>query len=245
MLESVEIYGPHLKPPSFHEMRVSLPQNELEYTKMGTMFVKGVDASNYAKTRDKLAELLDTFDEEIGDKNVVQLITNNGSNYVMAGKILTLNRPNMFWTPCVAQCIDLMLDLMLEDIRKIPRVHKKWSDKSSKDPKGKRTTSIILMPSFLNDVVYTLKVMAPLVDVLRMDGYYLNSKYFYNKLEIENDPKLVRGLRKCIETLCGSHEVEVMILVQLTKYKGVTGLFDNFLPASEWWKPYGVETPDL
>ncbi|CAK8561487.1 unnamed protein product [Lathyrus sativus] len=66
---------------------------------VGTMFVISVDASNYAKTGDKLAELLDTFVEKMGEKDVVQLITDNESNYVAAGKILTSNRPNKFWTP--------------------------------------------------------------------------------------------------------------------------------------------------
>ncbi|CAI8608881.1 unnamed protein product [Vicia faba] len=86
----------------------------------GSMFVKSVDASNYAKTGEKLAELLDTFIEEMGEKNIVQLITNNGSNYVAADKELCLKRPHVFWTPCVAHCIDLML----EDIGKIPKVQK-------------------------------------------------------------------------------------------------------------------------
>ena len=96
MLEAVESYGPHLKPPSFHELRVPLLQKELEYTKgllknhkvqknkygcsimsdgwtdrkgrtlinflvncpTKAMFVKSDDASDYTKTRDKLAELL-------------------------------------------------------------------------------------------------------------------------------------------------------------------------------------------
>lgn len=94
--------------------------NFLANCPVGTMFVKSVDASNYAKTEDKLAELLDTFVEEMGEQNVVQLITGNGSNYVTAGKILTSKRPNIFWTPCAAHCIDLML----EDIGKIPKVDK-------------------------------------------------------------------------------------------------------------------------
>ncbi|CAI8585541.1 unnamed protein product [Vicia faba] len=84
------------------------------------MFVKSVDAFDYANTGEKLAELLDTFIEEIGEINVAQLITDNGSNYVAAGKILCLKRPNMFCTPCHAHFIDLML----EDIGKIPKALK-------------------------------------------------------------------------------------------------------------------------
>ena len=42
---------------------------------------------------------------------------------------------------------------------------------TSKEPKGKETAKVVLMPSFWNSVVYTLKVMVPLVKVLRLvDG---------------------------------------------------------------------------
>ncbi|XP_050910489.1 uncharacterized protein LOC127125727 [Lathyrus oleraceus] len=89
--------------------------------------------------------------------------------------------------------------------------------------------------------------------LLHFVGYYLNPKYYYEKSKIENDPKSVRGLRKCIETLSESDEVEDKILVQLAQYKGATGLFGirttirqrlTSTPA-EWWKSYGAETPDL
>ena len=44
-------------------------------------------------------------------------------------------------------------------------------NKLSKEPKGKEAAKVVLMPSFWNSVVYTLKVMAPLVKVLRLvDG---------------------------------------------------------------------------
>ena len=43
--------------------------------------------------------------------------------------------------------------------------------KLSKEPKGKEAAKVVLMPSFWNSVVYTLKVMTPLVKVLRLlDG---------------------------------------------------------------------------
>jgi hypothetical protein len=60
---------------------------------------------------------------------------------------------------------------------------------------------------------------------LHAAGYYLNPKYFYSKSEIENDPKLVRGLHKCIDTLCESYEVEDMVRSQLGVYKSAGGLF--------------------
>ena len=47
--------------------------------------------------------------------NVVQVITDNASNYVLVGKLLEEKHNTIFWTPCAAHCIDLMLD----DIGKI------------------------------------------------------------------------------------------------------------------------------
>ncbi|XP_058755022.1 uncharacterized protein LOC131628172 [Vicia villosa] len=158
MVEAIGMYGAHLKPPSYHELRVPLLQDELRLTHemlstnkkeqekygcsimsdgwtdtkgrtlinflvnspAGTMFVKSVDASADMKTGQKLFQLLDSFVEEIGESNVVQLVTDNGSNYVLAGRHLQVSRPKIFWTPCAAHC----LDLMLEDIGKIPKVKK-------------------------------------------------------------------------------------------------------------------------
>ena len=86
----------------------------------GTMFVKSIDASSFMKTGEKTFELLDAFVEQIGEVNVVQVISDNGSNYVFTGKLLEAKRPNLYWTPCATHCIDLVL----EDIGKIPRIAK-------------------------------------------------------------------------------------------------------------------------
>ena len=40
--------------------------------------------------------------------------------------------------------------------------------KAAKEPKGKKAADVVLMPSFWNDAVYTLKAMGPLVSVLRL-----------------------------------------------------------------------------
>ncbi|XP_028193171.1 uncharacterized protein LOC114378744 [Glycine soja] len=147
------------------------------------------------------------------------------------GKLLEEKRKHIYWTPCAAHCIDLMLEdigkllLIRKTIRRainlvgfiyahssalsllrnftnkrelvrhaitrfatsyltLERLHKEkdnirkmftsdeWTlNKLSKEPKGKEAAKVVLMPSFWNSVVYTLKVMAPLVKVLRLvDG---------------------------------------------------------------------------
>ena len=60
--------------------------NFLVNCSLGTQFVRSVDASEYMKTGQKIFELLDSFVEEIGEKNVIQVVTDNGSNYVLAGE---------------------------------------------------------------------------------------------------------------------------------------------------------------
>lgn len=57
----------------------------------GTMFIRILDGFGYMKTRIKLFELLVSFVEEIGEKNCLQVVTNNGSNYVLAGKNVIAN----------------------------------------------------------------------------------------------------------------------------------------------------------
>ena len=50
------------------------------------------------------------FITEVGVTNVVQVITNNASNYVLTGKMLESKHKTIFWTPCAAHCIDLVVE---------------------------------------------------------------------------------------------------------------------------------------
>ncbi|RVW25217.1 hypothetical protein CK203_105966 [Vitis vinifera] len=84
----------------------------------GIMFMQSIDASSMIKTGEKMFELLDKWVEQVDEENVIQVITDNHSSYVMAGRLLELKRPHLYWTPCAAHC----LDLMLEDIGKLPNI---------------------------------------------------------------------------------------------------------------------------
>ncbi|RDX70187.1 hypothetical protein CR513_50602, partial [Mucuna pruriens] len=53
------------------------------------MFIKSIDAFEFMKTGDKVYQLLNSLVEEIGEKDVIQVVTDNGSNYVMASYIYT------------------------------------------------------------------------------------------------------------------------------------------------------------
>lgn len=54
--------------------------------------------------------------KEVGKENMVQIVTKNGRKFKKTReKLMNLRRYNLFWTPCVAHCIDLML----KDMRKL------------------------------------------------------------------------------------------------------------------------------
>ncbi|XP_076888315.1 uncharacterized protein LOC143538710 isoform X1 [Bidens hawaiensis] len=84
----------------------------------GTVFLKAVDASSFMESETEMYTLLNDLVERVGEANVVQVITDNRSKSLLAGKFLMMNRGNLFLTHCVAHSIDLIL----EDIGNIAKV---------------------------------------------------------------------------------------------------------------------------
>lgn len=80
----------------------------------GTVFLKCVDASDKIKDANLLFKLLDEVVEEVGEEYVVQVVTDNASNYKKAGELLMEKRPHLYWAPCSAHCIDLILESLYE-----------------------------------------------------------------------------------------------------------------------------------
>ncbi|RVW36785.1 hypothetical protein CK203_113959 [Vitis vinifera] len=89
--------------------------NFMAYSKGSTVFLKLVDASNNIKDHKYIYKQLKNVIKKVRVDDVVQIVTDNGSAFVKAGKLL-MKKFNLYWTPCAAYCIDLML----EDIRKRP-----------------------------------------------------------------------------------------------------------------------------
>ncbi|KAK2646477.1 hypothetical protein Ddye_021672 [Dipteronia dyeriana] len=76
----------------------------------GTVFLKSVDASDAIKDATLLFNLLDLMVEEVGEDLVIQVVMVITSNYKKAGEMLMQKRKRLWWTPCTAHCIDLMLE---------------------------------------------------------------------------------------------------------------------------------------
>ncbi|XP_026436559.1 uncharacterized protein LOC113334542 [Papaver somniferum] len=85
----------------------------------GSVFLKSVDASDRTNDADFIRELVKEVINDVGKENVVQFITDNGSNFKKAGKDLMLEYPNLFWTPCGAHCVQLMLEELGDKLTRI------------------------------------------------------------------------------------------------------------------------------
>ena len=83
--------------------------NFMVYSKESTIFFKSVDTSDKIKDNKYIYGLLKDVIKKVGEANVVQIVTNNGSAFVKTGKLL-IKKCNLYWTPCAAHCIDLMFE---------------------------------------------------------------------------------------------------------------------------------------
>jgi hypothetical protein len=82
----------------------------LTHCPQGTLFLKSVDASDILNSSDALHELFKQVVEEVGVRNVLQVITNGEEQYSIAGRRLADTFPTLYWTSCAARCIDFILE---------------------------------------------------------------------------------------------------------------------------------------
>jgi hypothetical protein len=81
-------------------------------------FHKSVNATGKIQNAEYLLDILSEVVIEVGVKHVVQIVTDNGSNYKKACQDLIAIHPHITWQPCAAHTINLML----KDIGRFPDV---------------------------------------------------------------------------------------------------------------------------
>lgn len=94
--------------------------NFLAYCLRGSVVLKSVDASNASKTADMLHKLFREVVLFVRVENVVHFVTDNAANYAAAGRLLERKFPTLYWSPCAAHC----LILILHDIGKLDECKK-------------------------------------------------------------------------------------------------------------------------
>ncbi|KAF6173608.1 hypothetical protein GIB67_022967 [Kingdonia uniflora] len=76
----------------------------------GTVFLRSIDGSAHVHDAELIRGMLDSVIQEI--------VTDNASNYVKAAAMLEKDYPTLYWSPCTAHC----LDLILEDIGELKAI---------------------------------------------------------------------------------------------------------------------------
>ncbi|XP_065637294.1 uncharacterized protein LOC111990224 [Quercus suber] len=208
--------------------------NFLVYCPRGAMFLKSIDTSGLTKDAETLFNIFDSCVQEIGVEYIVQLITDNASAYKKAGKKLQQKYGTLFWSPCAAHCIDLMLENIAN-----PR----W------------------FPLVDENIV---NVSEPLVRVLRLvDGDEKPAMgYLYEAMDkakeeikrrLKNKVSFSKRVAKHSNEVDSDPDIQDKISSQLDEYKKSIGDFGTSLAIRQrerlnpvsWWEQFGLGTPDL
>jgi len=83
--------------------------NFIAITEGGPMFLRAINSEGEVKRKEYIAEKLIAVIEEVGAKNVVQVVTDNAANCKGAGMIVEQKYNHIFWTPCVVHTLNLAL----------------------------------------------------------------------------------------------------------------------------------------
>ncbi|XP_025661739.1 uncharacterized protein [Arachis hypogaea] len=116
MLDGVAGIGPGYKGPSYDKLRVHL----LADLKRESQMLVDSYRSAWKETgctlmadgwTDQRQRTLINFlvIEWIGPNNIVHVVTDNAANYVAAGRLINRKYDNIYWSPCAAHCLNLIL----------------------------------------------------------------------------------------------------------------------------------------
>ncbi|KAF3682083.1 hypothetical protein FXO37_02537 [Capsicum annuum] len=211
-IEAVGQHGPGMEPPTYHEVRVSqlnkevkkvdelVEKHKVQWQKYGSIFLGSVDASNESTTSTKMYNLFEKTIEDIGPKNIVQVVMDNASENVKVGDFMRVFKKATKVVSYISQrplLLNLMrkftkeknlvklaktrfamtfltLEAMYKQMKNLRTliISNEWStSKFAKEVLGKEVSAILYFAYFWNDVVKVVKVYGPLVSFLRLvDG---------------------------------------------------------------------------
>ncbi|XP_059294592.1 uncharacterized protein LOC132047584 [Lycium ferocissimum] len=261
MFEGTVNYGPCFMPPSMHELRTWILKEEVtnihkmldEHKKSWKQYGCSIMSDSWSdgKSRCFINFLINSPANEVGEANVVQIIADNGSNYVNFGKRIMETRPHIYWTPCAAHCIDLLL----EDIGKM-KIHPDTLTKA----KGVSVTPLVSVLrevdseekpciGYLYDLMnmskekiamdcgYNEKKYGPIwkrIDdrwikqlhrPLHSAGHYLNPQLRFEE-RFSSNFEIKKGLYECMERML-DYEERFKVDVQLDSYDHLRGQFGS------------------
>ena len=82
--------------------------NFMIYCDRSMIYHISVDITNISKTVDYIFSLMDKVVDEVGEENIMQVVTDNEASFRAAGHLLIEKRKHFFWSPCAAHCLSLI-----------------------------------------------------------------------------------------------------------------------------------------
>ncbi|RVW91836.1 hypothetical protein CK203_030135 [Vitis vinifera] len=123
MIDTIAEAGPGIKGPTGYQIGNTYLEEEVQeletrkpiinfmiYCDRSMIYNSSVDTTNIPKTTNYIFSLMDKVVEEVGEENVVQVVTDNEASFKATGMLLMEKRKHLFWSPCAAHCIDLMFE---------------------------------------------------------------------------------------------------------------------------------------
>ncbi|GAU31773.1 hypothetical protein TSUD_22190 [Trifolium subterraneum] len=157
-------------------------QPKIKSVLAGISFIRSVNASDIVKDATNLCNLFVELVEFVGSKNVVHLVTDNAANYKVAGRmfLLAFLRKMEGWTEIIRPGPTRFATTFIA----LKSIHKHQHDLAAlvtsktfvesryyRDPKARDFVVVVLDSRFWNDVEIIVKIVAPLVCLLRIvDG---------------------------------------------------------------------------
>ncbi|XP_031272896.1 uncharacterized protein LOC116131388 [Pistacia vera] len=115
MVDAITAIGPGYKIPTYHNLRVNLLRDARKEVQLLVDGYKktwedvGLDDSDVVKDATTLFSLFEEIALWVRPNNIVHLVTDNGANYKVVGRMLSEKYSSITWSPCAAYCINLML----------------------------------------------------------------------------------------------------------------------------------------
>ena len=98
------------------------------YCLEGISFVKFVYASDIVKDATNLFQLFDEVIKWVGPLNVVHVVTDNTTNYVVVGRLISQKHKHINWSLHASHCLNLIfkdigkMDHVAELVRRVSKV---------------------------------------------------------------------------------------------------------------------------
>ena len=84
--------------------------NFMVYCDRSMIYLSSVNTTNISKTTDYIFSLMDKIVEEVGEENIVQVVTDNEASFKASSVLLMEKHKHLFWSSYATHCIYLMLE---------------------------------------------------------------------------------------------------------------------------------------